>query len=274
MAPLGRSRLAPLIERRTSSSAMPYCISAYGSSSTRTAGSEPPPTVTSPTPVTWATFCASTVEARSYISLVVRVAEVSARIMIGACDGLILRYCGMPGRALGSSDRLALMAAWTSRAATLMSLVRSNITLMRVDPCELLDDSSLTPAMVPRARSSGVATLEAIVSGLAPGRLAETKMTGKSTCGSGDTANSVNATAPASTIERFSSVVATGRRMNGDDTLMLASRRRVVGHEPRLVRSPAASEPIEEQVDDRGREERQHLADEQASDHDDPQGLP
>ena len=170
--------------------------------------------------MTCATFCASTVEARSYISLVVRVFDVSARIMIGACDGLILRYCGMPGRALGSSERLALMAAWTSRAATLMSLPRSNITLMRADPCELFEDSSLTPAMVPSARSSGVATVEAIVSGLAPGRLAETKMTGKSICGSGDTGSSVNATAPARTTDRLSSVVATGRLMNGEDRLM------------------------------------------------------
>ena len=78
----------------------------------------------------------------------------------------------MPGSALGSSDRLALMAACTSRAATLMSLPRSNFTLMRADPCELFEDSSLTPAMVPSARSSGVATVDAIVSGLAPGRLA------------------------------------------------------------------------------------------------------
>ena len=90
--------------------------------------------------------------------------------MIGACDGLILRYCGMPGRALGSSERAALIAACTSRAATLMSLPRSNCTLMRVEPCELFDVISLTPAMVPSARSSGVATVEAIVSGLAPGQ--------------------------------------------------------------------------------------------------------
>ena len=50
---------------RTSSSEIPYCVSAFGSSSTRTAGSDPPPTVTSPTPVTCATFWARTVEARS-----------------------------------------------------------------------------------------------------------------------------------------------------------------------------------------------------------------
>ena len=47
---------------------------------------------------------------------------------------------------------------------------------MRVEPCELFERISLTPAMVPSARSSGVATLEAIVSGLAPGRLAPTEI--------------------------------------------------------------------------------------------------
>ena len=41
--------------------------------------------------------------------------------------------------------------------------------------------------MRPNCRSSGVATADAIVSGLAPGRLADTEMVGKSTCGSGDT---------------------------------------------------------------------------------------
>ena len=82
---------------------------------------------------------------------------------------------------------------------------------MRVDPWELLERISLTPAMVPSARSSGVATLEAIVSGLAPGNEAFTEMTGKSTCGSGATERNMNATAPARMIDRLSSVVATGR---------------------------------------------------------------
>jgi hypothetical protein len=36
-------------------------------------------------------------------------------------------------------------------------------------------------------RSSGVATAEAMVSGLAPGRFADTCIVGKSTCGSGET---------------------------------------------------------------------------------------
>ncbi len=39
------------------------------------------------------------------------------------------------------------------------------------------------PAMVENCFSSGVATAEAIVSGLAPGRLADTEMVGKSTFG-------------------------------------------------------------------------------------------
>ena len=39
----------------------------------------------------------------------------------------------------------------------------------------------MTPAIRPNWRSSGVATEEAMVSGLAPGKLARTKMVGKST---------------------------------------------------------------------------------------------
>ena len=46
---------------------------------------------------------------------------------------------------------------------------------------------SVTAAMRPNCRSSGVATDEAMVSGLAPGSAALTEMVGKSTCGRGDT---------------------------------------------------------------------------------------
>ena len=41
-------------------------------------------------------------------------------------------------------------------------------------PSALTDDIVSTPAMVVNWRSNGVATVAAIVSGLAPGRLAET----------------------------------------------------------------------------------------------------
>ena len=52
-----------------------------------------------------------------------------------------------------------------------------------------LEVISLTPAIVPKARSKGVATVAAMVSGLAPGKLACTEMVGKSTCGKGATGN-------------------------------------------------------------------------------------
>ena len=51
----------------------------------------------------------------------------------------------------------------------------------------LVEVISVTPAMRPNWRSSGVATADAIVSGLAPGKPAETVIVGKSTCGSGET---------------------------------------------------------------------------------------
>ena len=76
---------------RTCSSEMPLAASRTGSSSTRTAGSAPPLTTAWPTPSTCESFCASTVEAASYICPRVRLAEVSARIMMGASAGFTLR---------------------------------------------------------------------------------------------------------------------------------------------------------------------------------------
>ncbi|GFM84726.1 hypothetical protein PSCICO_01250 [Pseudomonas cichorii] len=79
----------------------------------------------------------------------------------------------------------------------------------------------LTPAMVPSERSSGVATLEAMISGLAPGRLADTTITGKSMFGKGATGSSLKLTAPSSMIARLSRTVATGLRMKGAERFML-----------------------------------------------------
>ncbi len=59
-----------------------------------------------------------------------------------------------------------------------MSRLRSNCRVMRVLPMLELEVISLTPAIAPSARSSGVATVAAMVSGLAPGRLALTEMVG------------------------------------------------------------------------------------------------
>ena len=156
-----------------------------GLSSTRTPGSELPPTNTS-----CASFCCRIVEATSYMRPVSTTVEVRARIMMGASAGLTLRYVGLLGRFEGSWPAAALMADWTSRAAPLMSRDRSNWSATPVEPRKLAEVISVTAAMRPSWRSSGVATAEAIVSGLAPGSAADTMTVGKSTCGSGATGSS------------------------------------------------------------------------------------
>ena len=54
-------------------------------------------------------------------------------------------------------------------------------------PTLLCEVSSLTPAMVAKRRSSGSATVEAMISGLAPAMFACTAMTGMVTLGRGAT---------------------------------------------------------------------------------------
>src|SRR5208283_1505179 len=109
------------------------------------------------------------------------------------------------------------MAAWVSRAAASMLRFKSNCRVT-FDPPRLLDEViSVTDAMRPNWRSSGVATDEAMVSGLAPGKFAPTDTVGKSTWGSGDTGSIRKATAPARDTARTRSVVAIGRRMKGSE---------------------------------------------------------
>src|ERR1035441_3875733 len=95
-----------------------------------------------------------------------------------------------------------------------MSRFKSNCKITLVLPRVLAEVISVTEAMRPNWRSSGVATDEAIISGLAPGKAAETEMVGKSTWGSGETGSSRNATAPASEMAIIRSVVAFGRQMD------------------------------------------------------------
>src|SRR5450755_2546351 len=111
------------------------------------------------------------------------------------------------------------MEAWTSRAAALISRPKSNWRVMPVLPRPLEEVICVTPAIRPNWRSSGVATAEAMVSGLAPGKPAPTEMVGKSTCGSGATGKNLKATAPERKIAKVISEVATGRRMNGAEKL-------------------------------------------------------
>ena len=218
--PLGRLALVAVMMVRTVSIEMPYLFNAVGFSSTRTAGSDAPPMVTWPTPEICDSFCARMLDAASYSSPRDMVSDVIPRIMIGASAGLTLRYVGLLGRPDGSRLRDALMAACTSRAAPSMSRDRSNCSVMRDEPSELDDVISVMPAMRPSERSSGVATVAAIVSGLAPGSEALTEMVGKSTCGSGDTGSNRNAAMPASATPMVSSAVATGRAMKVADRFM------------------------------------------------------
>src|SRR5690242_15732807 len=75
------------------------------------------------------------------------------------------------------------------------------------------------PEMRPNWRSRGVATAEAMVSGLAPGRFAPTAMVGKSICGRGATGRNRKATAPERRMARVIREVATGRRIKGAEKL-------------------------------------------------------
>src|SRR5438270_8915063 len=100
--------------------------------------------------------------------------DVRARMRMGASAGLTFRYHGLLGRLAGNWLRAALIAACTSRAAALMLRVRSNCNEMLVEPSWLVEVIWVMPAIRPNWRSSGVATAEAIVSGLAPGKPAET----------------------------------------------------------------------------------------------------
>jgi hypothetical protein len=72
---------------------------------------------------------------------------------------------------------------WTSCAAASILRVRSNCSVMLVEPWTLLELIEVTPAIVANCFSSGSATADAIVSGLAPGRPALTWIVGKSTFG-------------------------------------------------------------------------------------------
>ena len=110
--------------------------------------------------------------------LVGTVADVSARMSAGVSAGFTLRYVGLVGRFAGSWPLAALMAAWTSRAAASISCEKSNWSTMLVEPSPLVDVNCVTPARRPNWRSSGVASAEAIVSGLAPGSAAFTTMVG------------------------------------------------------------------------------------------------
>src|SRR3972149_5103937 len=101
--------------------------------------------------------------------------------MIGAAAGFILRKLGGVGRSDGRSLAAALIAACTSRAAPSMLRLRSNWIVIDANPIELTDVISVTPEISPSRRSSGAATVAAIVVGSAPRRAAPPRTGGEGT---------------------------------------------------------------------------------------------
>src|SRR4051794_14595086 len=100
---------------------------------------------------------------------------------------------------------------------------RSNRSVMLVWPNELAEVIWVMPEIWPNCRSSGVATDDVIVSGLAPGTGDDTTMVGKSICGNGAIGSAGYEMTPAKRIAIMKSKVATGRRINCVDRLMASS---------------------------------------------------
>src|ERR1700712_5881216 len=113
--------------------------------------------------------------------------DVSASTNTGAAAGLALRNFGSDGRSLGRSASEALIAACTSRAARSMLRPIENCNWMLVEPSELVEVIWSMPAIVPSLRSSGAATVAAMIEGSAPGRVADPRIMGKSTLGTAET---------------------------------------------------------------------------------------
>ena len=139
---------------------------------------------------------------------------------IGLSDGFTFQKVGGLGRLRGSWPMAAVMRAWTSRAAWSIGRARSNWMVIWVWPWTEFEVIWATPAIWANWRSSGWATAVAMVSGLAPGKLAFTLMVGNSTFGRGETGRSGKAAMPSRTIAAMISEVPTGRRMKGVEMLM------------------------------------------------------
>ncbi len=137
-------------------------------------------------------------------------AELTLRISTGLSAGLTLRQVGRVGMSLGSLPEAVLIAAWTSWAAVSMLLLRVNCKVRVVVPRALLEVIWVTPGMALNCTSSGVATEEAMVCGLAPGNCAETWMVGNSASGKGARGRRGKAISPSRTRAKVSRMVATG----------------------------------------------------------------
>src|SRR5690242_10259264 len=126
---------------------------------------------------------------------------------------------------------------------------------MLVDPSVLADVISVTPAMRPNWRSSGAATDVAMVSGLAPGKFAETEIVGYSTWGNAATGSIRKAMIPTSASAIVNNVVAIGRVIKGAERFMWLAGMRIEGclcgqrYGPTLT--DTFGDAVEREIDDR-----------------------
>src|SRR6476620_12564731 len=107
--------------------------------------------------------------------------------------------------------------------------------VMAVVPSDDRDVIEEMPAIVDSWRSMMPATDAAIVSALAPGKVAVTAMVGKSTRGSAETGNRRKPKMPNAMIDAVISVVMTGRRMQSSD--------RVIGYAPAFLVRGSTRDP-------------------------------
>ena len=149
-----------------------------------------------------------------------KVAELIARKSIGESAGFTLRKVGGVVICGGNLRITAEMACCTSCDAASMSRSSLNWMVIEVLPRTLDEVIESMPAMVESCASRGVATADAMVSGSAPGRLADTTMVGKSTLGSSLTGSVKYPNTPKITSAAITSVVITGRRMKGAEIFM------------------------------------------------------
>ena len=165
--PVGRLTFALEIAVATSSMPIPCAASWRGSTSILTAYFCEPPRPTDATPLTieirWAMVCAysSTTDSGS-------VGEFRPSISTGWSAGLTFCRDGGAGICGGSCRAAFAIIACTSWAAASILRLRSNWRVMEVASGLLAELIEVTPAIVANCFSSGSATLDAIVSGLAP----------------------------------------------------------------------------------------------------------
>src|SRR3979490_109681 len=170
------------------------------------------------------------------------VAERNTTNSTGKSAGFTLRKLGGIAIWIGRRRCAIVSAVWTSRAAASMLRLRSNWMVMTLVPCDELDDIDEMPAMVDSWRSMMPATEAAMVSALAPGKVALTAMVGKSTRGSADTGNRRKPNTPKAMIDAVISVVMTGRARQSSESV-IASRPGLAGPrlDPRSVRQQQLS---------------------------------